>query len=172
MRRPGMLFESCSEVERRCIRVVLPRSRARDRLDPWQESWPEPTRGPQQRPRSTEVVLCQEAGGWLSLALRAREGLVRRTQLLGSLAGSPDCQIYLSFSGHAAKKGQDGHPNKGGSQLTDANFKGVALFPTAAGRGSLMKGDIRAAHHTHDASCRDKSRDIFGLAVAVCSVQC
>jgi hypothetical protein len=48
---------------------------------------------------------------WPSTHPRA---MVRRTQLTGSLAGSPDCQIHSSFSGHAAKKGQDRHPNKGG----------------------------------------------------------
>lgn len=104
------------------------------------------------------------------MALCAREGLVRRTQLLGSLAGSPDCQIYLSFSGHAAKKGQDSHPNKGGSQLTEANFKG-ARFPDGWPR-LAVEVDIRAARHTHDALCRDKLRDIFGLAVCSASLAC
>lgn len=82
-------------------------------------------------PRSGPVQLkscCAKRPGsgfdWPSAHERS---LVRRTQLTGSLAGSPDCQIYLSFSGHAAKKAKTVIPTRVGSQLTDANFKGVSV---------------------------------------------
>lgn len=113
------------------------------RLDPW-ASWPEPTRRPRRGARSTEVVLCQEARGQFSLGLCAREAWSGAPRSSDHLRGPQTARFTRASLATQPRNGQDRHPNKGGSQLTGANFNGE-LLPTA-GRGPRDEVDIRTAH--------------------------
>ena len=113
-RRPGMLFKSCTEVERRCIRLACHAAGTQ------RESWPEPSRGPPAcpavgpRPVRPKSCCAKRPVARLSLGLRERESLVRRTQLTGSLAGSPHCETHLSLLWpRSQEKAKNRHPNKG-----------------------------------------------------------
>lgn len=165
--RPGTLFKSCSEVERRCTRVACHAAGTRGgqagpmgQLARTDSRSPRSPRSPSGGPVQLKLCCAKRPGGgphWTSAHARAWSGAPNSSD---RLRGPQTARFARASLATQPRNGQD-RPSQQGGRPTDLRQLQTRCpaHSRRLARGSLEPQHITALLHT----CRDNLRDIFGL---------